>query len=42
MSFENFICLYASLTCPEADEKFELVFKFYAMNPPEYDEEKAE
>ncbi len=42
LKFENFICLYAALTCPDEEETFNLVFRVYANFPPDYDEEKKE
>lgn len=43
MQFEHFLCMYATLTCPESDEEsFYLVFRVYCMNPPEFDEESQE
>ncbi len=42
MKFEHFVCLYDSLSSQDLDQKFDLVFRVYAFNPPEYDEEKKE
>ena len=42
MKFEHFVCLYASLVSQDPDEKFDLVFRVFALNPPEYDEERKE
>jgi hypothetical protein len=42
MKFEHFVCLYVTLAYPMADEKFDLVFRVFAAQPPEYDEEMKE
>ncbi len=40
MKFKHFVCMYATLTCPESeDETFNLVFRIYCKNPPQFDEE---
>ena len=40
MQFEHFVCMYATLTCPESDEEsFHLIFRVYCYNPPQFDEE---
>ena len=40
MQFEHFVCMYATLTCPENEEEaYNLVFRLYCNHPPQFDEE---
>ena len=39
MKFESFVCLYAAMITQDEEEKFDLVWKMYAENPVQVDEE---
>jgi hypothetical protein len=36
------VCLYATITDPEPDEQFDMIFRVFALIPPERDEDTKE